>query len=97
MLLLIEIDSQDAILEHEEQVVGRNRLTIMSSSFRVSRGLADINDIAVREASRAPVQDSWILVHRTTSSQATQASTMCDFHSSNESGSTILGRVDSGM
>ena len=97
MLLLREIDCHDASLEHEEQIVGKSRLTIMSSPFRASRGSAGINDITVREAEQAPVQDSWVLVHRMTSSQATQASTMCDFHLSNESESSILGRADSGM
>lgn len=94
MLLLIESDSHDATLEHEEQTVGRNRLIITSSAIRVSRGLAGMNCMTVCEAVRAALQSSWVFVNRMTFSQVTQASTMCDIHSSDVIGSPILGRVD---
>ena len=93
ILLLIESDFHDAALEHEEQVVGKNRL-IMSLTIPVSRGFAGINCMTVCEALRAPFQSLWVFANIMTFSQVIQTSTMCDFQLPVVIESPILGRVD---
>jgi hypothetical protein len=93
IFLFIGSDFHDAALEHEEQVVGKNKL-IMSLTISVSRGFAGINCMAVCAALRAAFQSLWVFVNRMTFSQVIQASMMCDFQSFVVIKSPILGRVN---